>query len=876
MLNSIGNGVISVDNRGVIINMNHVAEDLCGWPLTEALGKPLTEVFQVTEAIADEPDDDPVKKAGKVYKAAGLPIYSLLRSRDCSEYKIAKNTVPVSGLDGTSAGAVLIFRDITTEYVQAKKLALSEERLNLAMAIKNEGIWDWNLISNETYFDDRYYTMAGYQPDEFPQNFIAWAERVHPEDLSAAQNAIKEYLAGKMDVFDVEFRFCCKDGSWKWIRGRGKIVEWDAQGNPLRMIGTHADITDRKHAEEALRKSEERYRKIFESNMIGIGFWGADGRIYEANDVYLSIIHSSRQEFDNQQINWKELTPAEHLPTDAQAIEEILTKGFCATYEKEYLLKDGSRVPVLIGGALISRNPVIGIAFALDISEQKQAEKSLRESEGKYRSIVENISDALYVHDFSGMIIDINQNVCRMTGYSRDELVGAHLSKIDHIDHLDSKNTLAATIEKLIEKGNLLFESEHIAKDGKAIPVQISGKIVSAEGHGIVYQLVRDITDILLQKKVLDNFQKLEALGVLAGGIAHDFNNLMGGIFGQIDMALDQSTDTVVSNHLEKAMSAIDRARSLTQQLLTFAKGGSPIRKVGHLFPFIEETARFALSGSNVLCRFFVPENLWLCNFDKNQIGQVFDNLIINAQQAMPLGGTIEITAQNIFVAENEQPLLSQGKFIKISVRDTGIGIPKKLLSKIFDPFFTTKSKGHGLGLATCYSIVNRHNGTIEVDSDLDKGSVFSVYLPAAEGGHAEISEKPIIKHHGNGMILVMDDEEIMRTTMEAMLESLGYTAVCKNNGQAAIDFFLNESKDIKPFVGMIFDLTVPGGMGGKEAAAEIRKTDREIPIFVASGYAGDPVMRNPAEFGFTASICKPFRLIELEEMLEKHLKINQ
>jgi len=395
-----------------------------------------------------------------------------------------------------------------------------------------------------------------------------------------------------------------------------------------------------------------------------------------------------------------------------------------------------------------------------------------------------------------------------------------------------------------------------------------------------VIEHLRDITD---KKKAeqekwaieqqIQQIEKLESLGILAGGIAHDFNNLMGGIFGYIDLASGISRDDTLSDHLEKAMSTIDRTRGLTQQLLTFAKGGAPIQKIGRLFPFVQETAQFALSGSNVSCHFNVQENLWACSFDKNQIGQVFDNIIINAQQAMPVGGTIALTARNVTLAEKEHAVLPKGDYVKISVKDDGVGIQKELVSKIFDPFFTTKAKGHGLGLATCYSIVKRHEGCIDVESEMGKGSTFHVYLPASADTVLSSNEKSDIMHRGKGAFLVMDDEEVIRETVRRILTSFGYTVVCKANGNDAVEFFEAETREQRTVAGMLFDLTVPGGMGGVDAVKYIRNINTDVPVFVASGYAEDPVMKIPAEYGFTASICKPFMISELSEMLNKYMK---
>jgi CheY-like chemotaxis protein len=337
-------------------------------------------------------------------------------------------------------------------------------------------------------------------------------------------------------------------------------------------------------------------------------------------------------------------------------------------------------------------------------------------------------------------------------------------------------------------------------------------------------------------------------------------------------MAKEAAEDERVISYLTQALNTIDRARALTRQLLTFAKGGAPIPKTDRLFPFIEETVKFALSGANVSPRFNIPGNLWLCSFDKNQIGQVIDNLVINAQQAMPVGGTIEVSACNVTLADKEHPVLNRGKYVKISIKDTGIGIPQELLSRIFDPFFTTKTRGHGLGLATCFSIVSRHEGSISVESEPSKGTTFHIYLPASDKEAPKKTAELDAVHHGSGVFLVMDDEEVMRDILTVMLGNFGYTVHCTQDGKEAVSYFLEQTTQGNQIKGMIFDLTVPGGMGGKEAIEEIRNSNTDIPAFVSSGYADDPVMTSPSEYGFTASICKPYNKKELSKMLKKYL----
>ena len=315
----------------------------------------------------------------------------------------------------------------------------------------------------------------------------------------------------------------------------------------------------------------------------------------------------------------------------------------------------------------------------------------------------------------------------------------------------------------------------------------------------------------------------------------------------------------------------MERAKALTQQLLTFSKGGAPVRNPVRMGPLIRDTCRFASSGSNVKCNVSLEDGLRNCSVDRNQIGQVIQNLMINAIQAMPMGGTIDVTAANATLREGDQPTLAHGEYVLITITDQGTGIPPQMLPRIFDPFFTTKPKGHGLGLAISHSIISRHGGTIDVRSELGKGTTFTVYLPACGDCGPMQGETREISHVGKGMILVMDDDEAVRKLLSLMLDLGLFRSV--PDGAATLDCFREDERNGKSLSAVILDLTIPGGMGGREVAAEVRKLDPEVPIFVSSGYAEDPIMANPTKYGITASLSKPFRKAELMEMLEKYMK---
>jgi two-component system, cell cycle sensor histidine kinase and response regulator CckA len=527
---------------------------------------------------------------------------------------------------------------------------------------------------------------------------------------------------------------------------------------------------------------------------------------------------------------------------------------------------------------LIDENGEIwgGIEAIADITDLSMKVETLERSEVKLRYFkfaVDASSSAVAMFTAEGKHWYQNRAFDEMFGGN-----GRDASTTIYVDEPMGRRIL----KTVTTEGEWSGEVEMYGKNGEVLPILLNANAIRDEkeevvGFIAVHTDLRDRRQAEAERQKLERHlhraQKLESLGVLAGGIAHDFNNLLGGIFGFIELALLSTENPEVSQYLAKSVGAIDRAKELTRQLLTFSKGGVPIKKVQLLFPFIKESAEFALSGSKCSCEFDVPDDLWTCDYDREQIGQVVDNLILNAIQSMPTGGHIYISARNHPAEAARNQLLSPKSYIKISVRDTGVGIAPEALPNIFDPFFTTKQIGSGLGLSTCYSIVSRHEGHIEVASEQGKGTVVDIYLPASQKDVRK--EKPASKNAKQRAlrILVMDDEEMIREYMAAICNSLGYDVVIVQNGEEAVQRFIVESKGDHPFKGVILDLTVPGaGMGGKEALFEIRKLDSDVPVFVASGYADDPVIAFPEKYGFTGSISKPFQRHELENLLRRYL----
>ncbi len=493
---------------------------------------------------------------------------------------------------------------------------------------------------------------------------------------------------------------------------------------------------------------------------------------------------------------------------------------------------------------------------------------SLQASEKKVRALFDNTNDAILIYSLECRLLEVNRATCERLGYTREELLALPITQLVAPPYIP---LVKERVERLKNEGTAIFESAHRKKDGSILPIEQSCSLIDYDTRTAILCVSRDISE----RKRIDEerlrTQKLESLGVLAGGIAHDFNNLLTGILGNLSLAkanLPESGE--VAERLAETEKATLRAKDLTQQLLTFAKGGAPIKTEASLAGLIQDAAGFAVRGTKAVCEYDFGEDLWLAEVDRGQLGQVLQNLVINAVHAMPEGGTIRLAARNLTVDKDEPPL-TQGKYVLITVRDHGLGIPPEHQAKIFDPYFSTKQNGSGLGLAVVYSVIASHAGHVTVESEPGKGTLFSIHLPST--GKSPLAEKPAritaLPTKGQGKVLVMDDEELIRNVSTAMLRQLGYEAHAANDGEEAITRYLQAQKEGCPFDLVIMDLTVPGGMGGKEAITHLRQIDPRVKAVVSSGYANDPIMASFGEYGFCGVAPKPFSLQELSELLQ-------
>ncbi len=698
-----------------------------------------------------------------------------------------------------------------------------------------------------------------------------------------------------LSVFDIDPDFTADQWAKAWEavkdKGRntietrhrtkdGRIIPVEIMANYLSFGGMELDcafardISERKLAEEALRTSESRYRAIVENQAEFVARYLPGGILTFVNDTLCRYVNIPREEMLGR--SYYRFMHEEDREAFVSKIEALDLTNQSMVAEARVVLPDGRimwhqwthHAIFNDEGGLVEYQ-----ATGRDISDIKSAQEALKNSETLLQAIIDTEPECVKLIDAGGNLIMMNRaGLAMIEADSFDQVRGHCVCPLVAGEYLKE---FEGFIKRVFEgeSGTLAFEMRGLK--GRSLWLETHAVPFKNEKNEIVALLgiTRDITE----KKKLENdllrAQKLESLGILAGGLAHDFNNLLMGIMGNISFAKMYVEETSkVHERLEEAEKASERARELTQQLLTFSSGGEPVREAASVEKVVREMSSFALRGSNVACKMLIADSIWSAYMDSGQISQVINNIIINAKQAMPEGGSLYISCENVIVESGNSLALKEGKYIKISLTDSGVGIPREYLAKVFDPYFTTKEEGRGLGLASCYSIIKKHDGHIEVTSEPGKGTKFILYLPASEGKPVKHEAGRIVLHARQGKILVMDDQEMVRDIAGEMLKKLGYKVCFAKDGREAIKKFEEARAGGEAFDAVIMDLTVPGGMGGKEAVRELLRIDPNVKAIVSSGYSNDPITANYRGYGFVEVLAKPYKMNDLGSIVEKVL----
>jgi PAS domain S-box-containing protein len=624
-----------------------------------------------------------------------------------------------------------------------------------------------------------------------------------------------------------------------------------------------SEVAARKKAQDTSQLNENRFRS-FMNHFPGVTWMkDLDGRYVYFNEPYGRLVGAALDD-------WRGKTDTEVWPADIAAEFHRQDRHVLQSKESLQLV---SRIPIK-GNAdfwLVNKFPVLNAegevmviaGLAVNVTKQRQIEEM-------NQTILRNAMDGFWLIDPAGKILEVNNAYCAMTGYTHEELIG---KPIHQIRADGSAERVQSYIQAVLRHGQARVESQHRAKDGRLIDFEVSLNRVEIAGEARVTSFFRDITERKKISEELLKVSRLESIGLLAGGIAHEFNNALTTIIGNIMLTqAELPSDHPNAEWLKMAAAAASRATQLAKQLLTFAKGGEPIKKIGSVEKLLQERLEHFYRDKHVPVLLEFSPGLWTVEFDSAQIGQVIENLLQNASEAVGGKGDIRIVADNVTVQADKIPNLSPGRYVKFSVVDNGHGVPAEILPKIFDPYFTTRAGSQGLGLAICFSIVKKHGGTISVESIPGKGTTFTVYLPAAGGAaRNEIGPDPKAPQEHN-RLLVMDDDEDILELMSTMLRRKGYEVSVSRDGREAIDLYVEGKTNGSPFDAVIMDLTVPEGLGGKATMTELLKIDPAVRGIVCSGYSSDPVIANFREYGFVASLPKPFTVTELMRVVAEVL----
>ena len=776
---------------------------------------------------------------------------------------------------------------LKTEMVERKKcdqeLKESEKEYRFLAENMADLVWTVDRNLRTTYVSLSIEKILGFTPEERKRQSLE--EMITPASAQAVQEKLMKEIQrdqeGAVDLdrsITMEVEYYRKDGATVWMENKVKMIR-DSKNAFVGIIGVSRDITERKRAEHELQKSRREWERIFQ----------AIGHPTLILDTHHRLIHANaatekatgKPETDLIGKRCYEIFHNTDGPPEGCPCEKMIASGHLETVEME--------MEALGDSFLISCTPMLDskgqiekvIHIATDITKQKKAQEELRQSEQKYRDLVENINDVIFALDATGTVTYISSAIEKASGYSPADLIGKNMLEFIHPD---DGAVMVERFRKLTMLGVIRpYEYRLIDKSGEIHWIRSSSRPIVQDGKTVGVQgIFTDMTQSKRLEEQLRQTQKMEAIGTLTGGIAHDYNNLLAMIMGNLSLAREETEPhSVMAEFLRQAEQASYKARDLTHQLMTLSQGGYPMKKLGSIEALLKEVPRQVRAHEGIEYFFSIQDDLWPVEYDSRQMHYAINNVLINAVEAMPQGGTVTIQAENKVIENKDKEfplLLDGGKYVRISIRDEGRGIPEEHLNQVFDPYFSTKErgvqKGMGMGLTTAYAVVQKHGGHIMVNSTTGVGTTVTIYLPAecAESKAPGAKRDDVEAQSTIQKILVMDDEESLRSLAQKMLERLEYKVETVKDGVEAIETYKKHMDSGEPFDGIILDLTIKGGMGGDQAIKELIKIDPDVKAIVCSGYFNDPVLTNYAEHGFRGAMEKPYQKADLESVLKQVL----
>ncbi len=806
-----------------------------------------------------------------------------------------------------------LMRDVTDQQGAEKRLRASEARYRLLFENAVEGVYEVDLHGTLLSANPAMARILGYSDySEFLERlkntaFINYTKPARRDELLS--------LLGETDaVTGFESEVLCVDGLLRWISESVRALR-DEHGRITRLQGFVADITERRLAELANRDSQERLRLVLEHTPAAIlqydyreiGQWLRELRALGVTDLDAHLTANPQvaaQKISaipvlgaNQEtVRLSNARDKTHLLENFRYVAEpnkgqVRRLSLLAIWEGRYEFEGEIAlrtfdnqprnmhyrwwVPLQDGKPRLEWTQMA----LIDLTDIRNAQAELAAERERLRVTLRAMAEALITTDTNGVVEFMNEAAERITGWSVSSATGLGVEQVCNLRHETTKANVTMPVALAISEHRVVEfpqqttlhnrSGQQMLIDGRCAPMHdLDGRAIGA------VMVFRDVTERARLESELMRSSKLESVGILAGGIAHDFNNILTVVMGNVTLAmLDSQVMTHAGRWLGEAEKGILRARDLTQQLLTFAKGGQPVRQLVQLPDVVREATEFALHGSPVRYEFHSDSALWTADVDPGQIGQIVQNLVINSVQAMPDGGVIRIILRNDFIAHETTKPLAPGHYVGLAITDHGQGIAPANVARIFDPYFTTKKSGSGLGLSTVYSVVRRHKGHIEVESELGSGTTFRIWLPAVPDAKPSLPQKPEKISGFTGRVLFMDDEETIRDVARLLLKHIGFEPIVVSDGAQAIRAFTEARASGQGFNLVIMDLTVPGGMGGREAMQELLKLDPHVRAIVSSGYSSDPVLSNHRAHGFRGMVSKPYKISDLSREIRAVLE---
>ncbi|MHA1675262.1 MAG: PAS domain-containing hybrid sensor histidine kinase/response regulator [Promethearchaeota archaeon] len=707
------------------------------------------------------------------------------------------------------------------------------------------------------YVNQKFTEVLGYSVEDVSTT-EQWGIRAYPD--SGYRNVIHETAPGigtEEETLRVQ-HVRCKDGTIKNITFQDFPVDEEY------FITIMEDISEKIETQQHLMEAEERYERIVHNFPIPITVSLSDMRIIYLNKEFERVFGYDLTDIPNNN-EWVKLAypDPDYRAQITHDMGNVSRKRILWNRERRITCKDGTTKMIVINSIPIGTDETLTIFQ--NVTPLRTAEEQAQEQADEYRKIIEDASDIIIQLSRDRIIRRVNPACTDSLGYLPSEMIGRDFREFVDSNYWDRMDRMG----DLKFSGHLprtIYEIEMIKKDKTKLFVEMNTRFtIKNEKFIVAIAMIRDISTRKRETEEQIHREKIDSIGILAGGIAHDFNNILTSILGSINLLqlsdLSDEDEDILGD-LEKGTL---RAKDLTNQLLTFSKGGAPLRKIETISNILIDTIKFALRGSRVEYSFEIGKDLPSVNVDGSQLSQVINNLTINAMQAMPEGGNLFVRAKIAAIQNRQNQPLIEGDYVLIEIEDTGMGIPLELQKHIFEPYFSTKATGSGLGLATAYSIIYNHDGWLTFSSN-EQGTIFYIYLPTAKSlGTSEDSAPPPLLGKQLNRILFLDDDKAIHTIMQGFCAHLGIEVDSVYNSQEFLENFAASQASAHPYDLIITDLTLPGDFGGDRIIELIREQDSNIPVVVSSGYSNDPIVSRYKEYGFNGYLKKPYTIEQLK-----------